>query len=106
MVALHCGQRIHSPSGTPRFGLPTVAMASRFSVGVVLSGNWFLSQPSRRRPSRGIALVGQASSLSSSSLTGWKPVVFIIDRLEACPTSFVIDLAERRERRALDVLQE
>src|SRR5436190_23223782 len=30
MVALHCGQRIHKPSGTPRFGMVVVAMMERF----------------------------------------------------------------------------
>ena len=35
MVALHCGQRIHSPSGTPRFGRPI--MLGLVSFGFIVS---------------------------------------------------------------------
>src|SRR4051812_47174552 len=93
MVALHCGQRIHSPSGTPRFGLPAVAMASRLSFGIVAIVML-----------ESISTEGAGYVKGNCRGAGVSPAEPQCRRA-ACTTLFVVDLRQRREGRALDVLQ-
>src|SRR5262249_44853304 len=83
MVALHWGQRIHSPSGTPRFGRPTVAMLPQpCSLG------WCAS------PARIPAGPRSVVPLSQPGRWNWS---------RRFP---VVDLGQRRERPAFQVFQE
>src|SRR5437899_2717890 len=63
MVALHWGQRIHSPSGTPRFfamvrsPCSMVPSCCRLRLSDMREAALLLSQPHCQKASRGIALL-------------------------------------------------